>query len=178
MTGSLTLRPGTSADAAPLLQLVRDCIAAMRAAGIEQWDEVYPNAEVIAKDIAGGTVEVLCDGPEIVACITIDSHLEAMWQGLDWTPQSEPAAAVHRLMVHPSQQGRGIARQLMRHAEAVARQRGCRSIRLDTFPQNPAAMALYPGLGYRSTGRAMMRKGEFIGFEKLILPDTPAASSP
>ena len=81
-------------------------------------------------------------------------------------------------MVHPSRQGRGIARQLMLHAEAVARQRGCRSIRLDTFPQNPAAMALYPGLGYRSTGRAMMRKGEFIGFEKLIPPAAPAASSP
>jgi hypothetical protein len=29
-------------------------------------------------------------------------------------------------------------------------------------------MALYRGLGYRSTGTAMMRKGEFVGFEKLL----------
>jgi hypothetical protein len=29
-------------------------------------------------------------------------------------------------------------------------------------------MALYPRLGYQPTGTAMMRKGEFAGFEKLL----------
>lgn len=164
----LTLRSASSSDAIALLQLVRDCVAAMRAAGIDQWDEVYPNAESIAKDITAGTLDVLCEGDQIIACITIDSHLDALWRGMDWTPQSEPAAAVHRLMVHPSQQGRGLARWLMLHAETVATQRGCRSIRLDSFLQNPAAMALYPKLGYRRTGIATMRKGDFAGFEKLL----------
>jgi ribosomal protein S18 acetylase RimI-like enzyme len=71
-------------------------------------------------------------------------------------------------MVHPSKQGLGHAKRLMLHAEDVAMRRGCRSIRLDTFLQNPAAMALYPRLGYRRTGIAMMRKGQFVGFEKLL----------
>lgn len=170
MSNSPALRPATSSDASALLQLVRDCVASMRAAGIEQWDEIYPNAESIAGDIATGTLDVLCDGDQILACITIDSHMDPLWQDLDWTPQSEPSVAVHRLMVHPSQQGRGLARHLMQHAEAVAIQRGCRSIRLDSFLQNPAAMALYPKLDYRRTGIARMRKGEFAGFEKLLQP--------
>ncbi|MFN0075566.1 MAG: GNAT family N-acetyltransferase [Prosthecobacter sp.] len=164
------VRKATSADAAALLQLVRGCVAGMRAAGIEQWDDVYPNAETIARDIEAGTLHVLCDGEMIIASITIDQTMDPLWQNLAWSADSEPAIAVHRLMVHPSQQGRGFARLLMQHAETVARQHDCRSIRLDTFLQNPAAMALYPRLGYRRTGTAMMRKGAFAGFEKLLLP--------
>jgi GNAT superfamily N-acetyltransferase len=158
----------TIRDLPDLLTLVNDCVAAMRAAGIEQWDEIYPSADNITADIAAGTLDFLRAGGVIVACITVDQNDDPLWQGLDWSADSEPAAAVHRLMVHPSQQGRGLAKQLMLHAETVARSRGCRSIRLDTFRQNPAAMALYPRLGYRPTGTAMMRKGEFAGFEKLL----------
>jgi len=161
------IRRATPADAAELLQLVRDCVAAMRAAGIEQWDEVYPNAETIARGTVAGTLHVLWEGETILASITIDSNMDPLWQGMDWSTDGEPAVAVHRLMVHPSCQGRGHAKHLMQHAETVAREQGCRSIRLDTFLQNPAAMALYPRLGYRRTGTAMMRKGEFVGFEKV-----------
>lgn len=165
---SLTIRLATMEDAPVLLQLVRECVAAMRAAGIEQWDEVYPDAAVIARDIHAGTLHVMQDGEGLAACITVDQNMDPLWAGLDWGAEGDPAAAVHRLMVHPSQQGRGLARQLMLHAESLAGEMGCRSIRLDTFLENPAAMALYPRLGYRRTGTAMMRKGAFGGFEKLL----------
>ena len=162
------IRHATHADLPALLLLIRDCVAAMRAVGIEQWDEVYPNAETIERDMASGTLDVWIEDETVVACIVVDSHLDPLWQGLDWGPNSEPAAAVHRLMVHPSQQGRGLAKRLMLHAEHVARERSCVSIRLDTFQDNPVAMALYPRLGYRPTGTAMMRKGAFVGFEKIL----------
>ena len=164
----LGIRSASLEDIPILQSLVQDCVLAMRAAGIEQWDEVYPSRENISQDITAGTLHVLCEQDTIIACITIDSQLDPMWQGLDWSADREPAAAVHRLMVHPSKQGLGHAKRLMLHAEDVAMRRGCRSIRLDTFLQNPAAMALYPRLGYRRTGIAMMRKGQFVGFEKLL----------
>ncbi len=157
-----------STDATALLRLVRDCVAAMRAAGIEQWDEVYPNAETIASDTEAGTMHILNVEDTIIGSITIDQNMDQMWLGMTWSADSGPAFAVHRLMVHPTQQDRGFAKRLMQHAESVARQQGGRSIRLDTFLHNPAAMALYPHLGYRRTGIAMMRKGEFVGFEKLL----------
>ncbi|OAI57296.1 hypothetical protein AYO49_02365 [Verrucomicrobiaceae bacterium SCGC AG-212-N21] len=165
---NLVIRKAQADDAAALLQLVRDCVAAMRAAGIEQWDEVYPDAAVINRDIAAGTLEVICEGEQIAACITIDRNMDPLWKDLDWDAAGDPCAVVHRLMVHPSQQGRGLAKQFMLHAETVARGMGCRSIRLDSFLQNPTAMALYLRLGYRRTGTATMRKGPFAGFEKLL----------
>ena len=56
----------------------------------------------------------------------------------------------------------------MLHTESVAKDGECRSIRLDSFTQNPGALALYEKLGYRRTGIATMRKGLFIGFEKML----------
>jgi N-acetylglutamate synthase len=175
------IRQATTADAATLLSLLHVCVAGMRAVGIKQWDEVYPNAETIARDTEAGALHVLCEDETILASITIDSNMDPLWQGMDWSTDGEPAAAVHRLMVHPSWQGRGYAKNLMLHAETVAREQGCRSIRLDTFLQNPAAMALYSRLGYRRAGTTMMRKGEFAGFEKvfsvraMVATDIPAA---
>ena len=162
------IRKAVAADAAALMELVRDCVGAMRSAGIEQWDEVYPNADNISRDIEEGTMDVLCEDGVIAGCVAVDRNMDPLWEGLDWSGEGEPPAAVHRLMVHPSRQGRGLAKTLMQHAEAVAGQQACRSIRLDTFLQNPVAMALYSRLGYRRTGTAMMRKGEFVGFEKLL----------
>jgi GNAT superfamily N-acetyltransferase len=162
------IRKATADDVSSLMLLTRHCVESMRQAGIEQWDEVYPNADVIQSDITAGTLDVLCENGEIIAAITVDQHLDPMWRSLRWTPDTEPAAAVHRLMVHPQSQGRGLSKRLMSHAEQVARALGCHCIRLDSFLRNPAAMALYPRLGYRSTGTVTLRKGEFMGFEKLL----------
>lgn len=162
------IRKATLEDVDRLIKLVHDCISAMRAMGIDQWDDVYPDRRTVERDVAAGTLEVLYDSQGILACITLDQSMDPMWQGLDWTADSEPAVAVHRLMVDPAVQGRGCARLLMAHAEEGARRQGFRSIRLDCFLQNPRAMSFYSSLGYRRTGTAMMRKGAFAGFEKLL----------
>lgn len=155
--------------ALPALIALKDaCIARMRADGIEQWDEVYPDAAVIVRDLAEGTLHVLREGSGVIACVTLDTAHDPLWKGMDWSVAAESAAAVHRLMVHPAAQRRGLAKQLMAQAEALAKARGFRAIHLDCFTANPAALALYERLGYRRTGTATMRKGPFVCFEKLL----------
>ena len=53
-------------DLPQLLTLKDACIARMRADGIEQWDEVYPDAAVLARDLAAGTLHVLREGDGIL----------------------------------------------------------------------------------------------------------------
>ena len=164
-TGSINAGNG---DVSGVLALKDACVARMHADGIDQWDEVYPDAAVIARDLAAGTLQVLREGDDLLGCVTLDTTQDPLWQGMDWSAAGEPAAAVHRFMVHPAARGRGLAKQLMAHAETLARAQGFRSIHLDCFTANPAALALYERLGYRRTGTAMMRKGPFVCFEKLL----------
>jgi len=166
----MALRLATDDDLAPLLALKDACIARIRTDGIEQWDEVYPDAAVFARDLAAGTLHVLREGDGILGCVTLDTTHDPLWQGMAWSAAGAPAAAVHRLMVHPAAQGRGLAKRLMAHAESLARTQGFRSIHLDCFTANPTALALYDRLGYRRTGTATMRKGPFVCFEKLLVP--------
>lgn len=157
-----------AADLPALLALKDACVARMRADGIEQWDEVYPDAAVFIRDLAAGTVHVLREGGGIIGCFTLDTTHDPLWEGMAWTVPVESAEVVHRLMVHPAAQGRGLAKLLMAHAESLARARDFRAIHLDCFTANPAALALYERLGYRRTGTARMRKGPFVCFEKLL----------
>jgi len=167
----LPVSRATEADLPSLLQLTAACIARMRSEGIEQWDEVYPAESHLREDIKAGTLWVLRDGRELIGCMTLDARLDPLWAGIAWKHAAEPIAAVHRLMIAPSHQGRGHARRLMTFAEAEANRNEFRSIRLDSFLQNPTSTALYEKLGYTKAGTAMMRKGEFAGFEKaLTLP--------
>ena len=65
-------------------------------------------------------MDVLCEDGVIAGCVAVDRNMDPLWEGLDWSREGEPPAAVHRLMVHPSRQGRGLAKYLMHHAEAAA----------------------------------------------------------
>lgn len=138
--------PAVIADLPDLVALKDACIARMRADGIEQWDEAYPNAAVLARDLAVGTLHVLREGDGILGCVTLDTTRDPLWQGMDWSAAGEPAAAVHRLMVHPAAQGRGLAKLLMAHTApapkrcakgASSASRRCSSDRLDKFGQGP-----------------------------------------
>jgi RimJ/RimL family protein N-acetyltransferase len=156
----------TDSDVPALLRLAADCIARMRSEGIEQWDDVYPAESDLQRDIGAKSLWVLKEGAEVIGCMTLDTTQDPLWAAMNWEHTAEPIAAVHRLMIAPSRQGRGLARRLMVFAEAQASQNDCHAIRLDSFVQNPTSTALYEKLGYRQAGTAMMRKGLFAGFEK------------
>lgn len=68
------------------------------------------------------------------------------------TPPNQPhRAEVRKLLVHPDFRRRGIARALLREAEALAVRRGRSLITLDTRTGD-SAEPLYASMGYRTVG--------------------------
>lgn len=66
---------------------------------------------------------------------------------------TEDVAEIDMLAVHPSARRSGLGRQLLDAWEADVRTRGALKVWLDVRPSNEAALRLYQGAGYRSTGR-------------------------
>jgi ribosomal protein S18 acetylase RimI-like enzyme len=165
--GISSIRHGNYGDIDQLNSLVHCCIEAMRAIGIDQWDDVYPTRSDHVHDIQSGTLYVVTAANQtIVGSLVLNDKPEPEYSLVKWTIQKSRVAVVHRLMVHPSYQRHGIARQLMQFAENRASELDFGAIRLDAFIANPAALRLYASLGYQVAGTVMFRKGPFHCFEK------------
>jgi GNAT superfamily N-acetyltransferase len=84
------------------------------------------------------------------ASVAILATWDGAAQGCVFVTHLDPATAIiQRLYVRPQARGRGLARALMQHATAYARERGYRRLVLDTDKQQlEPAYRLYLSLGF------------------------------
>jgi GNAT superfamily N-acetyltransferase len=162
---TISIREALIADIEPIASLVRACIAGMRSQEIDQWDEVYPDQGTIQRDVETGNAVVAIADQMIVGFAVLDEHQEPEYADVPWHFTNR-AAVVHRMMVTPLMEGRGIARKLLAILESRAASSGYLSIRLDAFTENPRAVKFYEQRDYRRAGQVKLRKGAFYCFEK------------
>lgn len=74
------------------------------------------------------------------------------------------------LAVHPTHQNHGVARQLMKRLETIARKKGCYKLFLQTAWAMKEAIRLYESLGYVKEGylRRHFYGEDFLFFSKFI----------
>ena len=158
-------RAGTD-DLDALVALYGAAAQDMREKGIDQWDEYYPDREILAEDVESGDMTLgLLDG-QLACAYVVNREYEPEYELGAWEHTEGDFCVLHRLCVNPEMQGRGLARQAMARMEKNARDQGFDSVRLDVFSQNLHAQRLYERLGYKRTGEVRFRKGIFYLLEK------------
>lgn len=167
-----TTRFANLGDLEALLLLLRSCVAHMMRQQIDQWDDTYPNGDTLARDASSDTTLVVVDGKQIIGMLALNEHQDVEYDEVPWKFDQGRIAVVHRLMVDPNAQALGLGRNLMQSAEKLAETLGYSAIRLDAFANNPRALRLYLGLGYRRAGQVQFRKGPFDCFEKQLAAPT------
>jgi GNAT superfamily N-acetyltransferase len=82
----------------------------------------------------------------------------AWWRRRGDSPD-DPAtfAWIHDIFVSPEHRRRGVATALMAAAEAFARSRGAKELRLGVIDRNEAARTLYRELGFRDYVRVLTK---------------------
>lgn len=132
--------------------LYQACVARMHARGINQWDEYYPSKQQVLLDIASNTLFGAFEQDQLLGLIVLNDKQDESYEQLDWQVDSESILVVHRLAVHPKQQGKGLGQKLMEFAERKAKQQQYEAIRLDGFSGNKALHDFYLMLGYQYIG--------------------------
>jgi len=154
-----------------LQSLYRLVTARLRKEGVKQWDFFYPNVFVIREDLRLGNMFGIRDEQEeLIGAIVVDHKQSSQYATLPWQDSTGNPAVIHRLVVHPTHQGKGIGKQLLHFAEEYAKMAGSTSIRLDVYSGNPGAVALYENRGYLRVGevRYPLRKLPYWCMEKLL----------
>ena len=143
-------------------------IDAMENEGILQWDDVYPNKEIIAEDIAKNQMFVGMVDDQIAVCFALCEECDPQYQNGQWAYPDAKFNVIHRLCVNPKFQHQGIAAQTLNYIENLCKSNGYEAIRIDCFTKNPYAQRLYDKAGYAVTGYADWRKGRFELREKRL----------
>lgn len=163
--------PAKHSEISEILALTRACGAHLVAQGIQQWDENYPNKTAFTTDINRKELYVLKAQQRIIGTLVISTFMDAEYQDVDWITPSQDNLYIHRLAVHPDQQGQGRARELMDWAYAFAKARKAPSIRLDTFSQNARNQRFYEARGYVKCGEIYfprIKEYPFYCYERVL----------
>ena len=134
---------------------------------------VYPTEETARQALAAGTLYVMeeeprtededhhskdhhgaAGRPDIVAAAKIDRQQVDVYADCDWKypAKDSEVLVLHTLVVDPKESGRGHGSAFVAFYEQLARELGCKCLRIDTNERNRAARRLYSRLGYREAG--------------------------
>ena len=146
------IRKAEETDIKPIMVMAKACAKAMIANGIYQWNEHYPNVTAFENDIKRNELYVLEINGEVKGSIVISTLMDKEYIPIKWHTDNKNNIYIHRLAIHPEQQGKGYAQKLMNFAEQFAIENNYSSIRLDTFSQNKRNQKFYELRGYKRLG--------------------------
>lgn len=155
-------------DLPQLMALFRAATRQMDEQGIRQWDEIYPAESFLREDIERRQMYIGRIDGRIAVTFSLEPCRGEDYEKADWQYLVPEFVVLHRLCVHPDFQGQGAAKAAMDFLEQEVLSRGISVIRLDAFPQNPAAIHLYESRGYRKAGEVTFRKGLFYLYEEML----------
>lgn len=114
---------------------------------------VPPVTEDDVAPVLADTIEAIENGRDVLALLTVDGETAgfAVLVGSS-SPLRRHWATVVRVQVHPSRQGDGLGRVLMRGVHDVARDRGWEFLSL-TVRGGTGTESFYQRLGYQEVGR-------------------------
>lgn len=167
-----SLRPARSDELNEAMDLIHQAKAYLKAQGIDQWQKGYPDLDCIRGDIEAHRGYFLADrsGNRLgYLCVDFDgepaySDLNGQWL----TGDSRSYGVVHRLALDASARDRGLAERAFRLAEGLCRERGVKSIRMDTDDANGIMKHLLSKQGYTFCGTICFDNSEKLAYEKLL----------
>ena len=166
------IRRATHSDLNAIMTIVRSAQQYLAELGIDQWQDGYPEREVIASDIDAGIGFVVCDksnAPKGYVAIVFSG--EPAYQQIPQSQwhTSERYVVVHRICISEDSRRAGLAVKLMRFAESLAIQSGLDAMRIDTHEGNVRMLAMLDKLGFKYCGKILYEQGgERVAYDKEI----------
>ncbi|MFA6939830.1 MAG: GNAT family N-acetyltransferase [Clostridiaceae bacterium] len=155
-------------DSDKIMAVINNAVNDMEAEGIHQWDNIYPNTDVIKDDINEGNLYVYIDEGIIKGLMVLNEFQDVEYKLVKWQQDKGRNLVIHRLCIDPSFKGQGLATKFVKFAEKFGKSNSYQSIRLDAFTENKHALNLYQKNGYQLRGTVTFRKGDFYCFEKTL----------
>jgi GNAT superfamily N-acetyltransferase len=156
-------------DLNPVWEILQQAIQRRKADGSSQWQDGYPNPQIIEKDIEKGVGFVLTDNDKVIGYSAVMINDEPAYEDIKgkWLT-NEDFVVVHRMAISADYLGKGLSAQIMTYIEQYALSLNIKSIKVDTNFDNPAMLRIFEKMGYVYCGEVYFRGSARKAFEKVL----------
>lgn len=164
----MKIQKAISGNIEAVLAIMDMARAYQRSLGFKQWEDGYPNREIIEADIDSGDAYIFTIEGKIVGYALLQIGDSAYDELTDvWAFEGE-YGVVHRLAFDDSIRGQGYSTKAFQLIEANFRSRTIDFIRIDTGEKNIVMQHILERCGYKSRGTRNFPWGSRVAFEKNI----------
>jgi RimJ/RimL family protein N-acetyltransferase len=143
-----------------------------RSKKIDQWQNNYPNYDIIREDIKNKNSYVLLKDGVIIGTVYLSFDGEPTYEKIykgQWLSNRQ-YAVIHRMAVDSEYKGLGLASLMMKYMEDICLNKNIHSIKVDTHSENLSMQKSLEKNGYKYCGIIYLEDGnERVAFEKLLL---------
>ena len=150
-------------------EILRKAILRRKSEGSRQWQDGYPNPEIIQDDIVTRSGYVAIEKRQLIAYVCLKINDEPAYAELEgkWLSNSD-FVVIHRLAVAEDRLGQGIATAIFHSIEDFARKKNIQSIKIDTNFDNYPMLRLLGNMGYSYCGKVYFRESQRKAYEKIL----------
>jgi RimJ/RimL family protein N-acetyltransferase len=153
----------------PIWEILQQAIQRRKEDGSAQWQDGYPNPEVVQKDIEKGEGFVLLDGETIIGYSAVLINDEPAYEKIEgnWLTNGD-FVVIHRVAISEKYLGKGFAKMIIKYVEDYALSNNIFSVKADTNFDNIAMMRIFENLGYTYCGEVFFRGSPRKAYEKVL----------
>lgn len=165
----MILRKAFSAEQPIIWTILQQAIEQRKYEGSKQWQNGYPNEQIINDDIANGYAHVLVANNEIIAYAAIIFGIEPAYDNIEgrWLTYGD-YVVVHRVAIANKMKRKGIATLLFKMIEELSSKQNTHSIKVDTNFDNVPMIKILDKLHYTYCGEVFYEGVPRRAYEKVF----------
>lgn len=162
-------RKALLSDKELIWNIIQDAILRRKADGSNQWQDGYPNIEVIENDIKNNYGFVLTLENEIIGYCAVLINDEPQYENIEgkWLTNTD-FVVVHRIAIAEKHLGNGLSKIILQNIENYALNNSIYSIKVDTNFDNIAMQKIFDQMEYHYCGQVYFRNSPRRAYEKVI----------
>ncbi|MBU3161166.1 GNAT family N-acetyltransferase [Clostridium frigoris] len=167
----MEFRKAVETDTNDIMSIIMQAQAYFKKHGINQWQNNYPNVEIIRNDTNNKNGYVLLKGDNIVATAAIsfdgEKTYDSIYEG-QWISDNE-YAVIHRIAVDNNYKGLSLSSQIIKNTEQICLSKGVYSIKVDTHEENLSMQKMLKKNKFQYCGIIYLENGsKRIAYEKIL----------
>lgn len=163
---NIYLRQTTLDDLPKILDIIEGAKKTLRDRGVNQWQDGYPDEEILKRDIEEDISYVLILDCEVVGVAALQQGYDKDYQDMtsgSWDNNSDVTySIIHRLAIETEHQGEHLCSALIQNLLTMSHYLGYSDVRTDTHPDNLVMQHIIADSGFDKKGTVTMGRDHGI----------------